>query len=135
MHPQSRAPEPARPAEPPKPRRDSHYTFGILLIVLGLLMLGDQLSIGFQPFGVTLDFGRLWPVILLVLGVGRFVSARSEGLSGGGYWLIFLGGLFLLHTYDILRLGESWPLFIVAGGLSLMFGRDGNCRRRSRHAG
>ena len=124
------APRGGRPGR----RRNSDYTFGLVLIVLGLLMLGDQLSIGLDPFGVRLDFGRLWPVILLVIGAGRFVAARRDGRPGGGYWLLFLGGLFLFHTYDILSLDRSWPLFIVAGGLSLMFGRDRHGRGRSRHA-
>ena len=108
------------PAGRQRRRKGSNSTFGIVLIVLGLLMLGDQLSIGLDPFGVSLNFGRLWPVIFLVIGAARFASALGEGRPGGGYWMLFLGGLFLLHTYDILRLNQSWPLFIVAGGLSLM---------------
>lgn len=115
-------------------QRRSDYTFGLILILLGLLMLGDQLTVGLAPFGVSLNFGRMWPVMLLAIGAMRFVSARSDGRTGGGYWLLFLGGLFLLHTYDILRLDDSWPLFIVAGGLSLLFGRDRQGRRSSRHA-
>ena len=30
----------------------------------------------------------------------------------------------VLHTYEILRLSDSWPLFIVAGGVSILFGRN-----------
>jgi hypothetical protein len=115
-------------AEPTAPRDTRHYTFGALLIVLGLLMLGDQLRIGYDPFGIRLDLGRLWPVVLLVIGAGRFFAARTEGRSGGGYWLMFLGGVFLLHTYDLLRLRQSWPLFVVAGGLAMMFG-ERSCRQ------
>ena len=119
-------------AAPPGARRDgSHIVWGVLFIALGLLMLGDQLEISLAPWGIRLNVGRLWPVILLVLGAARFVAGRAEGRRGGGYWLLFLGGLFLLHTYDVLRLTQSWPLFIVAGGVSIMFGdRAGRCRER-----
>jgi hypothetical protein len=51
-------------------------------------------------------------------------SARAEGRAGGGYWLLFLGGVFLLHTYRVLTLEQSWPLFIVMAGLSVIFGQD-----------
>lgn len=116
-----------------KGRETRNYTFGALLIVLGLLMLGDQFRIGYDPFGIRLDLGRLWPVVLLVTGAGRFISARAAGLSGGGYWMMFLGAMFLLHTFEVLRMQDSWPLFIVAGGLSLILGGDrpsrGECKR------
>jgi hypothetical protein len=112
-------------AEPPPSRREArHYTVGVLLIVLGLLMLGDELRVAFAPFGLSLSVGRLWPIILIVLGLGRFLSARAEGRPGGGYWLLFLGGVFLLHTYRVLTLEQSWPLFIVMAGLSVIFGQD-----------
>jgi len=122
---------PAPPAPPDEPGRLHRRTaFGVLLISLGVLMLADELNIGLSPFGLSLSLGRLWPLILIVLGATSLWSTRSEGQPGRGYWLLFLGGLFLLHTYDILRLDQSWPLFIVAGGLSLMFKRDQGGRRR-----
>jgi hypothetical protein len=109
-------------------RRGNRATFGILLIALGVLMLADQLEIGFQPIGIRINLGDLWPVILLVLGVMKLVTAGAHGRRSSGYWLVFLSAVFLLHTYDVLRLSQSWPLFIVAGGVSMMFGsRD--CQR------
>jgi hypothetical protein len=104
-------------------RASRHATFGVLLILLGLLMLADQLRIGFDPLGLRINVGQAWPVILLVLGAGRFVAARREGRTGGGYWLFFVGTVLLLHTYRVLTLSQSWPLFIIGGGVSLMFDR------------
>jgi hypothetical protein len=31
--------------------------------------------------------------------------------------------IFLLHNYDVLPLDKSWPLFIVAGGVTLLVHR------------
>ncbi len=75
------------------------------------------------------DIGRLWPVLLIILGVGRFTAPREDGTHRNGLWLVFIGGLFLLNNYDIFVLHDSWPLFIVAGGLSLAFGRK--CQRQA----
>ena len=109
-------------------RQGNRLTFGILLIALGVLMLADQLEIGFEPIGIRINLGDLWPAIFVVIGVMKLVTAGAHGSRSSGYWLLFLGAVFLLHTYDVLRLTESWPLFIVAGGVSMMFGSR-ECQR------
>jgi len=103
-------------------RRVSQATTGILIIVVGLLMLAHQLHLG-------LNFGRYWPVILIVMGLGRFMTVGDDGHRQNGGWLLLVGGLLLLNNLRILGLGDSWPLFIVAAGIGMMFGRD----RRPRH--
>jgi len=87
-------------------------------MLLGLIFLGEEHRV--VP---VVDFSRLWPLILIVLGVGRFVSTTEDGKHRGGLWLIFLGVLFLLHTYGVFTIQESWPLFIVAGGVSILLSR------------
>lgn len=94
----------------------SQVTTGGLIVVVGLLLLAGQFRTG-------LDFGRLWPVVLIVIGLGRFMTTTPDGRRGNGGWLLFIGALFLLNNFRILGLGDSWPLFIVAGGLSMMFSR------------
>jgi hypothetical protein len=95
----------------------SQVTAGVLLIALGLVFLGQRLDL------ITgLDISRLWPVILLVIGAGKFFGPRTEGQPRSGMWLMFLGALFLAHTYRILTIDRSWPLFIVAGGVSILLG-------------
>jgi Domain of unknown function (DUF5668) len=101
------------------PRQRSQVTTGLLLIGLGLLFLFQRLSL--LPH---LEFHRLWPLFLLVVGVAKLFAPGEDGRRGGAAWLIFIGLLFLLHTYDVFRLSESWPLFIVAGGVSMLFGRS-----------
>ena len=66
----------------------------------------------------------------IVLGIGRVLAAddeerRRHGRFGGGLWLIFVGVLFLMHNYGVLTIAQSWPLFIVAGGVSILLGRRG----------
>lgn len=106
-------------------RQGSQIVFGILLIALGLMFLGERQQ--FFP-EIDINISRLWPVILIIFGVGRFMAPREDGSHRNGLWLAFIGVLFLLNTYHIFRLRESWPLFIVAGGLSLAFGRKSGRR-------
>ena len=98
-------------------KQASQMTTGLVVILVGLVLLAGQLRIG-------LDLSRLWPFILIVLGVGRFLAIDKDGRRGNGGWLLFLGGLFVLHTFDIWTIRQSWPLFVVAGGVAMMFKRD-----------
>ena len=99
-------------------KQASQITTGVLLIVLGLIFLGQRLDV--LP---DIDLRRLWPVFLVVMGVGRVLAPAEGRRRSGGAWMIFLGVLFLFHTYHVLRLDDSWPLFIVAAGVSILFGR------------
>ena len=105
-------------------KRISQATTGIVIIVVGLLMLGHQLHLG-------LNFGRYWPVILIVMGLSKFMIITDEGYRQNGGWLVLVGGLLLLNNLHILGLGDSWPLFIVAAGLGMVFGRDRRSRRQT----
>jgi hypothetical protein len=94
----------------------SQVTSGLVVVLVGLVLLAGQMGTG-------LNFSRLWPFILIVLGTGRFLSVYKNGRRCNGGFLLFLGGLFLLHTFQIWSLRSSWPLFIVAAGVSMMFNR------------
>jgi len=113
---------------------------GIVLITVGLLFMADR-----QGY---LSFSQLWPVILIVLGAVMLLfptdsaqiglGAGSRGITRGrgrrsrvsrGIWLIFVGSLLLANQNQWLMFRDSWPLFIVAGGLAMIFGSVG---RRSR---
>jgi cell wall-active antibiotic response 4TMS protein YvqF len=104
--------------------QSSQVIAGVLLIALGLIFLGQRLELI-----SGLDLTRLWPLILLVIGAGKFFGPRAEGQPRSGIWLMFLGALFLAHTYRVMTIDRSWPLFIVAGGVSILLGsrnRDGD---------
>jgi hypothetical protein len=89
---------------------------GMLLIALGLLFLGSELS-----FWGSLYISRLWPIVLIALGAG-FVLFPGESGRSGGAWLLFVGVVFLLHGYRVVSVRDSWPLFIVAAGVAVLAG-------------
>ena len=96
----------------PRSRRQQ-ITIGLVMIALGALFLLDRV------FWLPADaFRTYWPVILILLGVGHFFSPeRRVGIP----WLLVVGGIMLLHTTDVLRIHDSWPLFIVAAGLGTIW--------------
>jgi hypothetical protein len=87
---------------------------GLIVIAIGLIFLAVNYDV--MP---AQDIGRLWPLILVVIGASQMLFPGDEG-RWGGLPLLFVGGIFLAHNYDVMRLKQSWPLFIVAAGLSIL---------------
>jgi hypothetical protein len=131
-------------------KRSSQALTGVILIVLGLIFLVDRM--GWQC-GWHLSFARLWPILLIVAGLGtaltrqdtevtvsrdgdgaKHIEVRPTGRRryGDGVFLMLVGVLLLLHVNHWLFLSQSWPLFVVAAGLSMIFGRRRRSRRWSR---
>jgi hypothetical protein len=93
----------------------SQVRIGLVLITIGALFLLGQLDIW------PMTFGRVWPFAAIVLGVVLLV-VPGERRSGGPWWLILTGAIFVLHTYEVASIRDTWPLFIVATGISVLAG-------------
>lgn len=89
---------------------------GVLLIGVGLMFLASNL--GSLP---ELNLARMWPLVLVIIGTAKLVSTDPDE-RWGGVTMILIAGIFLAHNYRVLRIHDSWPLFIVVAGLSVMFG-------------
>jgi hypothetical protein len=97
---------------PPGRRAAGRVMLGLCLLAAGILLL--LANLGHLPFTVSY---RLWPLILVALGLAKLVEKGL--LSFGGHWLIALG-LFLLAGFlereDLIE--RWWPLAVVwVGGL------------------
>jgi hypothetical protein len=99
--------------------RKNDIVGGVIVMLVGLVFLAGNYDFGL--FGVEVDFGRLWPLILIVLGVAKMAFPEGESRLGG-LPLVFVGGIFLAHNYDVMRIHQSWPLFIVAAGIGILAG-------------
>jgi hypothetical protein len=115
-------------------RASSGVWTGIVLITVGALFFIDRLGWDW-PWGWHPTFARMWPVLLIVAGLAQLASSGRDtvvtdsvgqevrtyrGRSFPGLWWVFVGVIMLLNQNDWLTLDRSWPLFIVAGGLSIL---------------
>ena len=98
------------------------WTTGTLLIALGLLLLAGRLDDVFDW-----EFRGYWPLALIALGVVRFWVTKDDP-QRGGFWLVTVGTILFLHTQHVLRLHESWPLFVVAAGVAILLKEWGGSR-------
>ena len=100
--------------ETPKHFSSQKLVFGIVLIVIGALAFMDAVDL-WNPRVLW----RLWPVVLILLGLASEVDALRERRSDGGSILIGIGVWFLAATQDIFGLTHrtAFPLAVVVVGL------------------
>jgi len=97
--------------------------FGLTLVSLGAMFLADQL--GFFRADYLVDY---WPVLLIALGVAKLLRPITDF---GGVVVITLGILLLLDRLAYYDLRQTWPLLIVAAGLSIVLRSLRPAKRRS----
>ena len=108
----------------------------IWLIGLGLIFL-----VGDNGFFHIFHRPVFWPIFLIGVGVWIFVHkmiCTGHGLENDGsayyqwrfaravrsaFWVVLTGVVWLLDVLGILSWGRSWPLFLIAAGVVLLFKR------------
>jgi len=95
-----------------------HTTAGVLMIAAGVLLLLTQRGIIH-----VVSIWLYWPVLLIAAGLVKLVSPRpARNLAGGvlevlaGLWFLACNFHWQGFTYR-----ETWPLLLVAFGLSQVF--------------
>jgi len=91
---------------------------GVILVIIGTIILLDHMGI-FPAYLIW----RLWPAILIVVGLVRYVECPSS--RAFSVMLIFIGTAFLLGNFGYLRISwaEMWPLVLIAAGIAMIWGR------------
>lgn len=98
--------------------------FPIILILLGIIFLLN--NVGVLSDNLWDNIWRLWPVLLIALGIDGALQRRS---IVGPVFLIGLGIVFLLANYGYLALNvwelvfRLWPILLIAIGLDIVIGR------------
>ncbi len=121
---------PPYPIDPSIAPATNRFPSGALwLIGLGCLFLVGNAGL-FHRFPIH----RLLPFLLIGVGVWIFVHKMTETGTladdgspsyryrlycavRGSIWVVLVGVLFLLDSFDILSWEHSWPLFLVAAGV------------------
>ncbi len=126
---------PFSPVDPNTAYQRSRFPSGaIWLIALGLIFLAGN---SHWMFGLPMHW--FMPFLLIGFGVWLFVRKMTEfgapladdgtalyryrlfRAAQGTVWIVLVGILFLLDSYNILSWGRSWPLFIIVAGLMAVF--------------
>jgi hypothetical protein len=93
----------------------ARVAIGLLIVALGVALLLDRA-------GVIDAFGRsnFWPFAIICVGLVKLAQRPAHGPRQGGWW-VFIGVWLLLNEMGVWRARESWPLFLVAIGISIVW--------------
>jgi hypothetical protein len=91
-------------------------------LVVGLLVMALGIGLLLDRTGILAGFGwrNFWPCVLIAIGLVRLSFPREDGRYDGG-WMVFIGALLLLNQTHLLHFRESWPLFVVAFGVTIVW--------------
>jgi len=104
--------------QPTRPRFSGELVWGILLILAGALFFLDNIRLmHIEPLW------RYWPLILVAIGFAKLFQVRALSGIGPGIWWIFLGLWLFVSIHGIygLDFSNSWPLLVIAWGVSIMW--------------
>ncbi len=103
--------------------------WGFFLIAIGAMLLAANLGME-VPRGVW----NYWPFLLIVMGGTKMLLASDGESVGGGFWLVLAGLYGWISIWNVwgLAWGTAWPIFVIAGGLAILF-KPAFARRRGTH--
>ncbi len=92
---------------------------GMILIVIGLAILGDNLGFFY------LSWDTFWPWFMIIGGVlfllGWMNDREKYGMLMPASILLIYGFLFLYSAYDgWWRMNELWPFFLIGPGIGFL---------------
>lgn len=96
--------------------RTGYIAFGATIMAVGLLILLDRLNL-ISPHELTF----YWPALLVVFGLTRIVWPPRPGGEVTGMWIALVGGLLTLDRTGVAPMEESWPVFLIVAGLTVVF--------------
>jgi Domain of unknown function (DUF5668) len=108
------------------PTSRAGLVLGAVLAALGVIMLVDRTDL-LQVDGL----GRLWPVILISLGLTHFLGPHAD--IAHGVWLVLTGTWLLIVTLTPLAFRDTWPMLLVFfGSMTIVRAFPSRSRARSK---
>lgn len=96
---------------------NTRIVVGLLIIAAGILLLLKSMGIG-SDYNV----GDFWPVILIVIGLGKILQPKEYRHLYWGFVITAIGTLFLLNNLGYIRFWfkDLWPIFIILVGIETL---------------
>jgi len=97
---------------------------GGMFIIIGTLLLLQKLDIIYleELLGIR-SIWSAWPIIFVIIGIGKIIDSPTLKRIGEGVWWIFLGGWLYVsinHIYG-LSFSETWPAMVIAVGVNILW--------------
>ncbi len=99
---------------------DMKFFIGLAVLLAGGFLLIQNMDM--SPFEHHIGFWRLWPLLLVSLGIGQLAQPAHSRNVTAGLIMSSVGGYFLLYNLRLIDVSftQMWPvLLIIVGGLFL----------------
>lgn len=112
------------------PRYRGSLVAGSILLVVGLLFLLNNFD--FFYIGPVSHF---WPLIIIAVGVTKFLAADHPADRRRGGWWMMIGAWLLISTLHLYGFSfhNSWPILLIVLGINSIW-RALEPRSTSRHS-
>ena len=110
--------------------RDDHKAGGVMIGVT-LMLLGAALMLDRAGIIDGVQYTAFWGLLIMTIGIVKLSHVGPDGSRHGGWWLFF-GAWMLLNETRAWRFRDSWPLLIVAVGVSMVWKEIAGRRSRAR---
>jgi len=108
--------------ENPGVSHKSRTTIGAIILIIGGILLIDQLNISFIP-----DWLFSWPMILIAIGI--YTGAKHDFKNRSWFIFVLLGVAFLLENSGLFISHLIWPVAIIAFGIYMIVRRSNNSNK------
>jgi LiaF transmembrane domain len=100
------------------PRTIVQLVTGATLVLAGIALFLANLDL-LELRGVW----RYWPLVLIGVGVNKLIRPGDKKNTDEGVWLCMIGAWLLISNLKLFGLGfgKSWPLLILAIGISIVW--------------
>jgi hypothetical protein len=100
-----------------------HRSYGQLSIGIFLLFVGvAMLLTKFDVFSYG-PIWHYWPLIFIAIGLGKLLDAQFGWEYRKAFWMLFMGGWFLISELHLFGLdyGNSWPILLIGAGIGMLW--------------
>ena len=96
---------------------NTRIVIGLLIIAAGILLLMKSLG-----FGTDYNVGDFWPVILIVIGLGKILQPKEYRQLYWGIVITAIGTLFLLNNLAYIHFWfkDLWPILLILLGIEIL---------------
>lgn len=94
--------------------------WGLVLIAVGLVFLLERMDL--VDVVDLRSLWHYWPLLLVAAGINQTIGYPSAREFSKGLWMVFVG-LWLFAVFEGflgLTFRNSWPLFLLMGGLQMV---------------
>ncbi len=100
---------------------DMKLFIGMAVLVAGGFLLMQNMDM--SPLAEHVEFWKLWPLVLIFLGLGQLIQPRESRNVCTGLIVFSIGGYFMLTNLELIDMAftRMWPVALIIIGVLFLY--------------